>query len=116
MQERLKAEAEARQISPMGELTGLFNRRGFLLITAQQLKLTDASHGQNALAVLTRYRAFLMKSAIWLLPISKRRQSMTMSTLKKNPDLIWVKRSIPIIRPTIETARRDCSKICRQQR
>jgi len=39
IQERLKAEAEVRQLSLRDELTGLYNRRGFFLLAEQQLKL-----------------------------------------------------------------------------
>jgi len=39
IQERLKAEAEVRQLSLTDELTGLYNRRGFFLLAEQQLKL-----------------------------------------------------------------------------
>jgi diguanylate cyclase (GGDEF)-like protein len=37
--ERLKAEAEVRQMSLTDALTGLYNRRGFFLLAEQQLKL-----------------------------------------------------------------------------
>jgi len=40
IQERLKAEAEVRQLSLMDELTGLYNRRGFFLLAEQQLKIS----------------------------------------------------------------------------
>jgi diguanylate cyclase (GGDEF)-like protein len=39
IQERLKAEAEVKQLSLTDELTGLYNRRGFFLLADQQLKL-----------------------------------------------------------------------------
>lgn len=39
IQERLKAEAAVRQLSLTDELTGLYNRRGFLLLASQQLKI-----------------------------------------------------------------------------
>jgi len=39
IQERLKAEAEVRQLSITDELTGLYNRRGFFLLADQQLKI-----------------------------------------------------------------------------
>jgi diguanylate cyclase (GGDEF)-like protein len=39
IQERLRAEAEVRQLSLMDELTGLYNRRGFFLLADQQLKI-----------------------------------------------------------------------------
>ncbi|HSF75009.1 MAG TPA: diguanylate cyclase [Microcoleus sp.] len=39
IQERLRAEAEVRQLSVTDELTGLYNRRGFFLLADQQLKI-----------------------------------------------------------------------------
>ncbi|MGE5657610.1 MAG: diguanylate cyclase [Actinomycetota bacterium] len=39
IQERLRAEAEVRQLSLTDELTGLYNRRGFFLLAEQQLKV-----------------------------------------------------------------------------
>jgi diguanylate cyclase (GGDEF)-like protein len=39
IQERLRAEAEVRQLSVTDELTGLYNRRGFFLLAEQQLKI-----------------------------------------------------------------------------
>jgi len=39
IQERLRAEAEVRQLSLTDELTGLYNRRGFFLLAEQQLKI-----------------------------------------------------------------------------
>ncbi|MEG4228657.1 diguanylate cyclase [Microcoleus sp. N9_B2] len=39
IQERLRAEAEVRQLSVTDELTGLYNRRGFFLLANQQLKI-----------------------------------------------------------------------------
>lgn len=39
IEERRKAEAEVRQLSLTDELTGLLNRRGFLILAEQQLKL-----------------------------------------------------------------------------
>lgn len=39
IQERMKAEAEVRQLSLTDELTGLYNRRGFFLLAEQQLKI-----------------------------------------------------------------------------
>lgn len=39
IQERLKAEAEIRQLSLTDELTGLYNRRGFFFLANQQLKI-----------------------------------------------------------------------------
>lgn len=41
IQERLKAEAEVRQLSLTDELTGLYNRRGFFLLAEQQLKIAQ---------------------------------------------------------------------------
>ena len=40
IQERLKAEAKVKQLAITDELTGLFNRRGFLLMATQQLKIS----------------------------------------------------------------------------
>jgi diguanylate cyclase (GGDEF)-like protein len=45
IQERLKAEAEIRQLSLTDQLTGLHTRRGFLLLAEQQLKI--AQHTQS---------------------------------------------------------------------
>ncbi|WP_413166710.1 diguanylate cyclase [Capilliphycus salinus ALCB114379] len=39
IQERLKAEAEVRQLSLTDELTGLYNRRGFFVLAEQQMKI-----------------------------------------------------------------------------
>ncbi|MEG4837375.1 diguanylate cyclase [Microcoleus sp. B9-D4] len=39
IQERLRAEAEVRQLSVTDQLTGLYNRRGFFLLAEQQLKI-----------------------------------------------------------------------------
>ncbi|MEG5038304.1 MULTISPECIES: diguanylate cyclase [unclassified Microcoleus] len=39
IQERLRAEAEVRQLSVTDELTGLYNRRGFFLLANQQLRI-----------------------------------------------------------------------------
>ncbi|MCU0527309.1 MAG: diguanylate cyclase [Elainella sp. Prado103] len=39
IQERLKAEAEVRQLSLTDDLTGLYNRRGFFVLAEQQLKI-----------------------------------------------------------------------------
>lgn len=39
IQERLRAEAEVRQLSMTDELTGVYNRRGFFLLANQQLKI-----------------------------------------------------------------------------
>jgi diguanylate cyclase (GGDEF)-like protein len=39
IQDRMKAEAEVRQLSLTDELTGLYNRRGFFLLAEQQLKI-----------------------------------------------------------------------------
>jgi len=39
IQERLKAEAEIRQLSLTDELTGLYNRRGFFFLANQQIKI-----------------------------------------------------------------------------
>ena len=39
IQERLKAEAEVRQLSLTDELTGLYNRRGFFWLANQQFKI-----------------------------------------------------------------------------
>jgi diguanylate cyclase (GGDEF)-like protein len=41
IQERLKAEAEIRQLSLTDELTGLHNRRGFFWLANQQLKIAQ---------------------------------------------------------------------------
>jgi diguanylate cyclase (GGDEF)-like protein len=41
IQERLKAEAQIRQLSLNDELTGLYNRRGFFLLANQQLKISQ---------------------------------------------------------------------------
>lgn len=41
IQERLKAEAEVRQLSLTDELTGLHNRRGFFLLAEQHLKVAQ---------------------------------------------------------------------------
>ncbi|MEG4420244.1 diguanylate cyclase [Microcoleus sp. LAD1_D5] len=41
IQERLKAEAEVRQLSVTDQLTGLYNRRGFFLLAEQQLKIAQ---------------------------------------------------------------------------
>jgi diguanylate cyclase (GGDEF)-like protein len=48
--ERLKAEAEVRQLSLTDELTGLHNRRGFLLLAEQQLKI--ARRAQSSCCLL----------------------------------------------------------------
>jgi diguanylate cyclase (GGDEF)-like protein len=39
--ERLKAEAEVRQLALTDELTALYNRRGFFLLAGQQLKMAQ---------------------------------------------------------------------------
>ncbi len=39
IQDRLKAEAEVRQLSLTDELTGLYNRRGFFVLAEQQIKI-----------------------------------------------------------------------------
>lgn len=41
IKERMKAEAEVRQLSLTDELTGLYNRRGFFLLAQQQLKIAQ---------------------------------------------------------------------------
>ncbi|MHC5614318.1 MAG: GGDEF domain-containing response regulator [Nostoc sp.] len=41
VQERLKAEAEVRQLSLTDELTGLYNRRGFFWLANQQFKIAQ---------------------------------------------------------------------------
>ncbi|MEH2208742.1 MAG: diguanylate cyclase [Nostoc sp.] len=41
IQERLKAEAEVRQLSLTDELTGLYNRRGFFWLANQQFKIAQ---------------------------------------------------------------------------
>lgn len=41
IQERLKAEAEVRQLYLTDELTGLYNRRGFFVLAEQQLKISQ---------------------------------------------------------------------------
>lgn len=41
IEERLKAEAEVRQLSLTDDLTGLYNRRGFFLLAEQQLKIVQ---------------------------------------------------------------------------
>jgi len=41
IQERLKAEAEIRKLSLTDDLTGLYNRRGFLWLASQQLKIAQ---------------------------------------------------------------------------
>ena len=41
IQERLRAEAEVRQLSMTDELTGIYNRRGFFLLANQQLKIAQ---------------------------------------------------------------------------
>ncbi|OYD98128.1 diguanylate cyclase response regulator [Nostoc sp. 'Peltigera membranacea cyanobiont' 210A] len=41
IQERLKAEAEVRQLSLTDELTGVYNRRGFFLLGNQQFKIAQ---------------------------------------------------------------------------
>jgi diguanylate cyclase (GGDEF)-like protein len=43
IQERLKAEAEVRRLAITDDLTGLLNRRGFLLMATQQLKIARRS-------------------------------------------------------------------------
>lgn len=47
---RLKAEAEVRQLSLTDELTGLHNRRGFFVLAEQQLKI--ARRNQNPCCIL----------------------------------------------------------------
>ncbi|MBF2027966.1 MAG: diguanylate cyclase [Oscillatoriales cyanobacterium C42_A2020_001] len=41
IKERLKAEAEVKQLSLTDDLTGLYNRRGFFLLANQQLKIAQ---------------------------------------------------------------------------
>jgi diguanylate cyclase (GGDEF)-like protein len=41
--ERKQGEEELRQLSVLDELTGLNNRRGFLILATQQLKMSDRS-------------------------------------------------------------------------
>lgn len=41
IKERMRAEAEIRQLSLTDELTGLYNRRGFFLLAEQQLKIAQ---------------------------------------------------------------------------
>ena len=41
VQERLKAEAEVKRLAITDELTGLLNRRGFLLIATQQIQMAQ---------------------------------------------------------------------------
>jgi diguanylate cyclase (GGDEF)-like protein len=50
VKERLKAEAEVRQLSLTDELTGLYNRRGFFFLAEQQLKI--ARRTQSSYCVL----------------------------------------------------------------
>lgn len=44
IEERLRVEAEIRQLSLTDELTGLYNRRGFFLLAEQQLKTAQRAH------------------------------------------------------------------------